>query len=122
MIGKIRRGFRFGFDNGVTNDTIFLPTRHDSTNIGVGGAYQGTINDFLRILGENFPSKSMPTMLRDSNNMTQCFSGFRRKTRVHFLVVNLLPKEELEENTDVNGGSSQAIKRNITNAAIVRVV
>ena len=52
---------------------------------------------------DNLIGKGMTTMIRDTNNVANIFNRIRRKMTINILVVNLLPKMEPKEDTDVRG-------------------
>jgi hypothetical protein len=117
--------WRFGstrFDNRVGH---CLPSKQISAKIGVGvivGANLGSEEDLESVGGKNFPGQSIPYTLRDTNNVANSLAGIGRVVGFDHFVIHLLPKEEPEEYTDVNGNASEEGKGNGTCGVVVHTV
>ena len=58
---------------------------------------------------EDLVGKGMTTMIRDTNNVSNSFNRVRREMTINFLVVDLLPKMEAKEDTDIRGVTIQEL-------------
>lgn len=80
------------------------------------------MTDLLSVSGEDLPSEGRATVFRNANNMAQAFFGFRRKSSVNRLVVDLLPEMEPEEGANIHSHTSELVERNALDRGIVGVV
>ena len=64
----------------------------------------------------------MANILSNANHMTECLTRFRRKIGVINLVVDLFPKMESKEGTNIHSGTSSMLQGDTIDGSTVGVV
>ena len=80
------------------------------------------VDNLLCINCEDLVSHGMPNIFSNTNHMTKCLTRVRGEVRIINLVVNLLPKMELEEGANIHSGTSSTLQRDTINGSTVGVV
>ena len=86
------------------------------------GADFRTVEDFLGVIGEDFPAELIANMFGDPHNMPSSFWRCRGEFLLILLKVDALPEVELQQDADVDSRAKECLKRNTLDGIIPEVV
>jgi hypothetical protein len=86
------------------------------------GTDLGTVKNLVGIRGEDHPCHDGTNMGGDTNNIPKVFAGGGREVTIMAKKIDLLPKIEPKERTNINRDTSKSRKGNLLNVGIKRMV
>jgi hypothetical protein len=103
----------------------WLPSATVQAEIGVrwdSRTNLGTIKYLVSIRGEDHPCHDGTDMGGDTNNVPKVFAGGGREVTIMAKKVDLLPKIEPKERTNIDCDTSKSRKRDLLNISVIRMI